>query len=202
MFTGIIEAAGTVRARQREGSNIRFTIAADLAEELRVDQSLAHNGACLTVERVHPEDNCYEVVAIAETLQRTNLGSLQEGNRMNLERCLRADARMDGHFVQGHVDCVAKVTEIQSHEGSWSYYFAVPAGYEALMVEKGSITVNGVSLTIVEAGGSSFSVAIIPYTYEHTNFHELSQGSPVNIEFDVLGKYVQRLLARQTHSSD
>jgi riboflavin synthase len=194
MFTGIIEAAGRIVATREEGSNRRLTIQAPLAPALKVDQSLAHNGACLTVEAVHPAQNQYEVVAIAETLQRTSLGGLREGHVVNLERSLRADARLDGHFVQGHVDGLGYVDRIESQDGSWLFRFRYPDDYAHLLVEKGAICVNGVSLTLVEAGAEHFSVAIIPYTYEHTNFHELAEGEAVNLEFDVLGKYVHRLV--------
>lgn len=192
MFTGIVEALGQLETRADEGGNVRFTFSAPLAGELRVDESLAHNGVCLTIEKLHA--GAYEVVAVPETLSRTNLGHLVPGSRVNLERSLRADARLDGHFVQGHVDAVGTVEEVQDLGGSWVYRLGYPASYAALVVEKGSICINGVSLTVVEAGLSHVTVAIIPYTYSHTTFQDLRVGDAVNLEFDILGKYLQRHL--------
>lgn len=190
MFTGIIEALGTVRAVEKEGSNLQLTIAAHMAAELKVDQSVAHNGVCLTVVAIH--DGSYRVTAIAETLERTNLGQLVIGEPVNLERCLRMGDRLDGHWVQGHVDTVTTCVSVTEHAGSWTYRFKLPERLE-LLVEKGSICINGTSLTIADLDAESFSVAIIPYTHAHTTFHRLRTGDQVNIEYDVLGKYVLRM---------
>lgn len=193
MFTGIVESLGQVQALAQEQANVRLTIRAPFAHELRVDQSVAHNGVCLTVVAV--QNDAYDVVAVHETLQRTNLGSLQPNNAVNLERCLRADARLDGHFVQGHVDCVGIVKHITEEAGSWRFAFTYPEQYAALVVPKGSICINGISLTVVDSEPHNLSVAIIPYTYAHTNLQFLKPGDSVNLEFDVLGKYVKRVLA-------
>lgn len=207
MFTGIIESLGKVAAIRREGSNVHFTISSHISAELKIDQSVAHNGVCLTVVslEVSPNGgNTHTVTAIEETLVRSNLGALKVGDTVNLERAMRANARLDGHMVQGHVDATGvctKVEELDGPEGvsSWYYHFEYPFAAEHLLVDKGSICVNGVSLTVVnpsEAGGkASFSVAIIPYTYEHTNFHELEKGKTINLEFDVIGKYVSKYMA-------
>ena len=191
MFTGIIEELGTVEETINEGTNLRLGIKASFTEELRVDESVAHNGICLTVSQI--SDGLFYVIAIEETLSKTNLGMLQPGSLVNLERSLRADSRLDGHIVQGHVDLSAKVKEISSNGDSWIFVFS----YEDknhLTVEKGSITVNGVSLTIVDSKMGEFSVAIIPHTYENTTFHLLENGDIVNLEFDIIGKYVSRLM--------
>ncbi|MBW6483920.1 MAG: riboflavin synthase [Vicingaceae bacterium] len=192
MFTGIIEALGKVEKIEKEGSNVHFTIKSDLAAELKVDQSLAHNGVCLTVVDVMPTQ--YKVTAINETLQKSNLGYLKIGSIVNLERAMPANGRFDGHVVQGHVDgtaiCVNKVDE----NGSWMFTFKYENN-QHITVEKGSITVNGVSLTVVSAMQNQFSVCIIPYTFENTSFKEIQIGSIVNLEFDIIGKYVERLLA-------
>lgn len=193
MFTGIIEALGRVVETRHEGTNLRLALTAPFLSELRVDQSLAHNGVCLTVDSL--AEGHYTVVAIAETLQRTNLGSVTAGQTVNLERCLRADSRLDGHFVQGHVDAQGQVLEAIDVGGSWSYRIGYPAAYAPLVVEKGSVCINGVSLTVVEAGHAHLSVAIIPYTYHHTTFHALRVGDAVNLEFDILGKYLQRYVS-------
>jgi len=192
MFTGIIENMGVVTALTPEQSNLHITVASDLAPELKVDQSLAHNGVCLTV--VALEGNTYTVTAVAETLKRSNLGQLQVGDRVNLERALALGSRLDGHMVQGHVDGVGKCTRIDSKGGSWSFHFEYEPGPQRVTIEKGSITVDGVSLTVVDSAPGAFSVAIIPYTYEHTRFGSYQVGSPVNLEFDLIGKYVARLL--------
>ena len=192
MFTGIIEELGTVSEVRKENSNLILTIATAFTQELKVDQSVAHNGVCLTVVEI--TGNEYKVTAIDETLKRTNLGSLKPGDKINLERCMKLGDRLDGHIVQGHVDTVAEVTRIEEQNGSWLFYFKYPYNSENVTVEKGSVCVNGVSLTVVESKDHSFSVAIIPFTWEHTNFHTLKTGDFVNIEFDVIGKYVARLM--------
>ncbi len=192
MFTGIIEELGTVSEVRKENSNLILTIATAFTQELKVDQSVAHNGVCLTVVEIN--GNEYKVTAIDETLKRTNLGSLKPGDKINLERCMKLGDRLDGHIVQGHVDTVAEVTRIEEQNGSWLFYFKYPFSSENVTVEKGSVCVNGVSLTVVESKDHSFSVAIIPFTWEHTNFHTLKTGDFVNIEFDVIGKYVARLM--------
>lgn len=194
MFTGIIEAMGRVDNIRTEGGNKHITISCPFTPELQVDQSVAHNGVCLTV--VNIEDNAYTVTAIEETLNCSMLGSLAEGDVINLERCTKVGDRLDGHIVQGHVDQTATVTNIAQHDGSWIFRFSYDAG-EHITVPKGSITINGVSLTVVDSDKGSFSVAIIPYTYEHTNFNTFKVGTVVNLEFDIVGKYVARLLAEK-----
>lgn len=191
MFTGIIEAFGTVEKMEQEQGNLHLSLASDLAPELKIDQSLAHNGVCLTVVAKTPTS--YTVTAIQETLNKTNLGALQVGAKVNLERAMQINARLDGHLVQGHVDVVGVCTEARETEGSWLFSFEYPETVDYVTIEKGSITVNGVSLTVVNSGKNTFSVAIIPYTYEHTNFHQLQKGSPVNLEFDLIGKYISKL---------
>lgn len=191
MFTGIIEAFGTVEKMEQEQGNLHLSLASDLAPELKIDQSLAHNGVCLTVVAKTPTS--YTVTAIQETLNKTNLGALQVGAKVNLERAMQMNARLDGHLVQGHVDVVGVCTEARETEGSWLFSFEYPETVDYVSIEKGSITVNGVSLTVVNSVKNTFSVAIIPYTYEHTNFHQLQKGSPVNLEFDLIGKYIAKL---------
>ena len=190
MFTGIIEAKATIAKATKEGSNITFTMSSGLAPQLKIDQSLAHNGVCLTVTSI--EGELYTVTAVDETLRKTNAGSWTTGERINLERAMLAGARLDGHFVQGHVDCKASCTVVKALEGSWLYDFQFPIEFAALVIEKGSICINGVSLTIFNVGKDTFSVTIIPYTFEHTNFNQLKAGDTVNLEFDVLGKYCLR----------
>ena len=192
MFTGIIEAAGTIEAITREADNIHFTVRSPISGELKIDQSLAHDGVCLTVVALGA--GTHTVTAIRETLDRTRLGDWQTGDRVNLERAMVVGARLDGHMVQGHVDTVGVCTGVQEAGGSWYYTFQYPAEAGHVLVDKGSICINGVSLTVVEPTGETFRVAIIPYTYEHTNFRALAVGSRVNLEFDVIGKYVARLL--------
>ena len=192
MFTGIIETMGTVTQLQKDRSNIHITINSTLAPELKVDQSLAHNGVCLTV--VSLAGDTYTVTAIEETLLRSNLGDLKVGNLVNLERAMSLGARLDGHLVQGHVDQVARCIRIEEADGSWRFYFEYDPGPGRVTIEKGSITIDGVSLTVVDSSPGSFSVAIIPYTYENTRFGEYEVGSRVNLEFDMIGKYVERLL--------
>lgn len=193
MFTGIIEELGTVREIRPEGSNIHFTIESPLAGSLKVDQSLSHNGVCLTVVEVMPGQ--YVVTAVEETLQRSNLGELSVGQQVNLERAMVYGGRLDGHIVQGHVDDTAVCSGIEALDGSWYFSFRYRPTPEHLLVDKGSICVNGVSLTVVNPVEDQFSVAIIPYTYEHTNFHQLQPGSKVNLEFDILGKYLAKYAA-------
>ncbi len=190
MFTGIIEATGTIRRVVPSGSNLDFWIESPLAAELRIDQSVAHNGVCLTVVEISGGE--YRVTAVAETLAKTSLGTWREGSRINLERSLRVGDRLDGHFVQGHVDAVAECIAKESLEGSWLFRFRFPPSFAPLLVEKGSVCIDGVSLTVFEVGRDTFTVTIIPYTYEHTGFGALESGSAVNIEFDVLGKYLLR----------
>ena len=192
MFTGIIEEVGEVVALRDEGSNRVLSVRARMASELKVDQSVSHNGACLTVTRI--QGDAYEVAAVKETLERTNLGLLQVGHPVNLERSLRLGDRLDGHMVQGHVDTQARCTAIGDEQGSWGFRFELPPARH-LLVEKGSICLNGVSLTIAQLDEAGFGVAIIPYTYEHTTFKAMRPGDPVNVEYDVLGKYVERMLA-------
>lgn len=193
MFTGIVEALGTVQQIEKEGENVHFTLTCPFTHELKIDQSVAHNGCCLTV--IKTEGEHYVVTAIHETMERTNLGSWEIGTKVNLERCMQMGGRLDGHIVQGHVDTTAKCTNIEDQDGSWKYTFAYNS--PDVTVEKGSITVNGTSLTVVDSLPNSFSVCIIPYTYEFTNFHQLKVGSDVNIEFDIIGKYVQKLIAQK-----
>ena len=188
MFTGIIEEIGSVKAISREAGNIHFTIAAKMTKELKVDQSIAHNGCCLTVVAIH--DECYQVTAIQETLDKTNLNHWEIGTEVNLERCLVMNGRLDGHIVQGHVDTVATCTHYEEQNGSWKYTFQYKD--EQLTVEKGSITINGTSLTVVDSQEKGFSVCIIPYTFENTNFKNLKTGDIVNLEFDIIGKYVAK----------
>ncbi|GAB2501734.1 riboflavin synthase [Algoriphagus taiwanensis] len=192
MFTGIIEAFGTVKKITREGTNIHFDLETRLASELKVDQSLAHDGVCLTVVSTSPDQ--YRVTAIQETLDKTNLSSWKEGKKVNLERCMPANGRFDGHIVQGHVDQIGKVKRISDQDGSWIFDFEYADSTGNVTVEKGSITINGTSLTCFNSGPGRFSVAIIPYTYEHTNFHQLQVGDEVNLEFDIVGKYIARML--------
>lgn len=192
MFTGIIEQLGTVVKTQKKDSNLDITIDSTFTSELKIDQSVAHNGVCLTVVSI--KDSQYIVTAIQETLQKTNLDSLKVGSKVNLERCMQMNGRLDGHIVQGHVDSTAEVVRIEDKDGSWVYTFRYNATNGNVTVEKGSICVNGVSLTVVNSVENGFSVAIIPYTYEHTNFHTLQVGSIVNLEFDIIGKYVQRYM--------
>ncbi len=193
MFTGIIEALGTVEEIRQEGTNKNFLVASSISNELKVDQSISHDGVCLTV--VRRETGKHWVTAVKETLQASNLDTIKVGNRLNLERCMLNNGRFDGHIVQGHVDQTGKVKSIRDEAGSWIFQFEYTAGKKNVTVEKGSISVNGVSLTCFDSRPGSFSVAIIPYTFEHTTFHDLIVGSTVNLEFDIIGKYVARLLA-------
>lgn len=190
MFTGIIEQLARVDSIVDEGSNRRIIMQSSLTNELKVDQSLAHNGVCLTVEKIH-EDR-YEVVAVKETLDVSNLNQLKTNSLVNLERCMQMNGRLDGHIVQGHVDGIAKVQKITEEKGSWLFTFQLSEPAK-LIVEKGSVCINGVSLTAFNVDDHNFTVTIIPYTYEHTNFHQLKENDDVNIEFDIIGKYVARL---------
>lgn len=190
MFTGIIETFGTVETIDPQGSNINLVIRSNISNELKIDQSLAHNGVCLTVVATTAET--HTVTAIQETLNRSNFGELKPGDLVNLERAMQMGARLDGHLVQGHVDATATCLEIQMLDGSWYYTFNYPSEHAHLLVDKGSICVNGVSLTLVNPNESQFSVAIIPYTYEHTNFKKIAIGNLVNLEFDIIGKYIAR----------
>ena len=195
MFTGIIETLGTLEKTEREGSNVHFTFSSTLTGELKIDQSLAHQGVCLTVVKI--SGNTYTITAIDETLQKTNLGDLQIGDKVNLERCMSANGRFDGHIVQGHVDTTGECTSVKDIDGSWVFEFKHPEAKSFVTVEKGSITINGVSLTVVDSSPSGFSVHIIPYTYEHTTFQYIQPGTRVNLEFDIVGKYVARLMSRK-----
>lgn len=197
MFSGIVEEAATVAAISKNDGNVTLRIKSSFADELTIDQSVAHNGVCLTVVALHP-DSTYEVTAIRETLERSNLGALLLGDHVNLERSMVMNGRLDGHIVQGHVDCTARCEAIEDADGSRYYKFVydiapemVAKGY--MTVEKGSVTVNGVSLTVCDSEPRSFRVAIIPYTFEHTNFRDIRVGSIVNIEFDIIGKYIARM---------
>lgn len=193
MFSGIVEEAAPVVELVRDKGNLHITMMCSFAHELKIDQSISHNGVCLTVVGI--KDDTYTVTAIKETLEKSNLGLLEVGSRVNLERSTRMDARMDGHIVQGHVDQTAVCTKVEEADGSWYYTFEYePAQDDYITVEKGSVSVNGVSLTVVDSKEKSFRVAIIPFTYEITNFHEFKPGTVVNLEFDVIGKYVVRYL--------
>lgn len=193
MFTGIVEDIGIVEKIEKENENVHFTLSCSFTNELKIDQSVAHNGCCLTVVSI--DDDQYTVTAIQETMIKTNLGDWKEGTKVNLERCMTMGGRLDGHIVQGHVDTTAKCVGIEDQDGSWKYTFEYNG--EDVTVEKGSVTVNGTSLTVVDSKDIRFSVCIIPYTQEHTNFHTLKLGDRVNLEFDILGKYVSKLLQKQ-----
>lgn len=193
MFTGIIENLGEVTQLQPDNTNLHITIKSTLASELKIDQSIAHNGVCLTVVDFPTKDH-YTVTAIDETLKKSNLADLKVGSLVNLERCLKVGDRLDGHMVQGHVDTTALCEEIRDDNGSWHFRFSHAEGGHFVTVEKGSVCVNGISLTVVDAHPKGFSVAIIPYTYEHTNLHQLQVGQRINVEFDILGKYIARLV--------
>ncbi|HPP93694.1 MAG TPA: riboflavin synthase [Bacteroidales bacterium] len=193
MFSGIVEEAATVVKLEKEQDNLHITMKCSFIDELKIDQSISHNGVCLTV--VKKDSETYTVTAIKETLEKTNLGLLKVGDKVNLERSVRADGRLDGHMVQGHVDQTAVCTEVKEAGGSWYYTFEYePLKEDYITVEKGSVAVNGVSLTVVNSKPGSFQVAIIPYTYEVTNFHQIKPGTVVNIEFDILGKYISKIV--------
>jgi len=195
MFTGIIECEGELVSKEMEGSNAHLVIRSSISQELKIDQSISHNGVCLTVVALN--EDTHTVTAIDETLKRTNLGTLHAGDKINLERCLKADGRLDGHIVQGHVDTTGICKNIRNEDGSWIFEFEHKKSLENTTVAKGSICVNGVSLTVVDSSPTTFTVAIIPYTYEHTNFRDLKPSSVVNLEFDILGKYVSAYLMRR-----
>jgi riboflavin synthase len=191
MFSGIVEEPGIVTKIKKEQGNVHITIRCSFANELKIDQSVAHNGVCLTV--VKKDNNEYTVTAIKETLEKSNLGTLEVGDWVNLERSMKIESLLDGHLVQGHVDQTAVCTNVEEADGSWYYTFEYDSSKGNITVEKGSISVNGVSLTVVNSKDGSFQNAIIPYTYEHTNFCKLQKGSVVNLEFDIIGKYLTRL---------
>lgn len=193
MFTGIIETVGTVKEIKSEGTNLHFTITSHLSNELKIDQSISHNGVCLTV--VNLGENEHTVTAVLETLKKSTLGNLKEGDQVNLERCTPVGGRLDGHIVQGHVDQKGVCIEKKDENGSWLFTFQYDPSIGNITVEKGSISINGVSLTVFNSTDHSFTVTIIPYTYDHTSFNQIEVGSEVNLEFDVVGKYVARLLA-------
>ncbi len=198
MFSGIVEEAAKVVAIERDGGNVHLTLSCSFVDELKIDQSVAHNGVCLTVVSL-PGDGTYTVTAIQETLDRSNLGQLKVGDKVNLERSMMMNGRLDGHIVQGHVDCTAVCRNVEEVDGSRYYKFEYAVDPELarkgyVTVEKGSVTVNGVSLTVCDSQADSFRVAIIPYTFEHTNFHAIEPGTRVNIEFDIIGKYLSRLM--------
>jgi riboflavin synthase len=196
MFTGIIESLGVVEEIEREGTNIHFTLSCDFSSELKVDQSLAHDGVCLTVTEC--DTKSYQVTAIDETMSRTALGVWARGRRVNLERCVKVGDRLDGHMVQGHVDTIGLLTDVEKLDGSYELTFEHEKKEEWMTVEKGSITVNGMSLTVVKSSESSFSVALIPYTWDHTTMHLLTVGDKVNLEFDIMGKYLSRMLSARS----
>jgi len=203
MFTGITETLARTEKIVKEtlpngkaGSNVYFTFSSKITAELKIDQSVSHNGVCLTVIKI--EGDFYTVCAIQETLERTNIGSLKEGDFVNIERCMPASGRFDGHIVQGHVDCTASCIEVKDLNGSWEFVFEYDKSQQNITVEKGSICVNGVSLTVVQSKANIFSVCIIPYTMENTNFNSIKKGSVVNIEFDVIGKYIAKLTSLKT----
>jgi riboflavin synthase len=192
MFTGIIEKTGTITEVISLGTNRSFWVESDLANELKIDQSLSHNGICLTVEEI--KDGRHRVTAIEETILKTNAAAWKTGDMLNLERCMQMNGRLDGHIVQGHVDCTAECIEVIEKAGSWEYSFTFPESFAAFIIEKGSVTLNGISLTCFNVTNNRFSVAIIPYTFEHTNMSSLKKGDRVNIEWDVVGKYVSRIM--------
>jgi riboflavin synthase len=192
MFTGIVEATGKILSVKKEGTNHRYTVESPLSPDLKIDQSLSHDGVCLTVVKVN--ESTHEVIAVEETLQRSTFGRKKAGAVLNLERSLLLNARLDGHLVQGHVDSMVTVSRIEEKNGSWRFTFQVEKKYAPLLIDKGSVCLNGVSLTVVKPGRRKFSVAVIPFTFEQTNFRLLREGDQVNAEFDVIGKYIQRLL--------
>jgi riboflavin synthase len=193
MFTGIIETTGIVKEIELNGSNKSFWIQSSLTEQLKVDQSLSHNGVCLTVEAIH--NSMHKVTAISETLLKSNLSLLEKGNDINLERCMEMNGRLDGHIVQGHVDTTGSCISVSEKNGSWEFTFEIDEKFASLIIEKGSITLNGISLTIFNLNKKHFTVAIIPYTFKHTNIQNIKTGTLVNIEFDIIGKYIARLAA-------
>lgn len=195
MFTGIIEAFGIVHAIEKRGTNTTYWISSPISDELKIDQSVSHNGVCLTVEEVN--EGRHRVTAIEETLKKTNLSEWEEGVLVNLERCMTFNGRIDGHIVQGHVDTTAACVAKKDAGGSWEFTFKFPPAFAAMVIEKGSISLNGISVTIFDVNVNTFSVAIIPFTFTHTNIQQVKEGSTVNLEFDMIGKYVNRILALQ-----
>ncbi len=191
MFTGIIETLGIIKEIQKDQENLHLTVVSEITNELKIDQSIAHNGICLTVVKI--EQNEYTITAIKETIDKTSIGFWKAGDILNLERAMKLGDRLDGHIVQGHVDQTGVCTNIEEANGSWVFTFEYDSSLQNITIEKGSITINGTSLTVVNSKLNSFSVAIIPYTYEHTNFHSFKIGTVVNLEFDVIGKYIARL---------
>ena len=198
MFTGIVETFGSVEEIIQAGTNRSFWIKSPVSGELKIDQSVAHNGVCLTVDALKP--GLHRVTAIDETLQKTHLGNWKKGSEVNLERCLLMGGRLDGHMVQGHVDCTGTCMSVEDQDGSWVFRISFPEAFAHLVIEKGSIALNGISLTIFNVSRNEFSVAIIPYTWEHTNMHSVSPGDKVNLEFDMVGKYIQRSISLQKMS--
>lgn len=196
MFTGIIETLGEILSVETHGTNKTFVVSSPLSTSFKVDQSVSHNGVCLTVETVGEQS--HTVTAIEETLKKTSLGTWKAGDLVNIEQCLPANGRLDGHFVQGHVDATGRCIEKKTLEGSWEYTISFPPEYAALVIEKGSISLNGISLTVFNVGQDRFTVAIIPYTFEHTNMNRLEEGDSVNLEFDLLGKYILRKLTLES----
>jgi riboflavin synthase len=194
MFTGIIEAIGKIESIEKSGSNKTFWVSSSISNELKADQSVSHNGVCLTVEAV--KENFHRVTAIEETLAKSNLGVWQEGDEVNIERCMVMNGRLDGHIVQGHVDATAVCIDKQDLNGSWQFRFRFPDKFNKLVIEKGSIAINGISLTVFDVDATEFSVAIIPYTFEHTNMKHVSVETTVNIEFDIIGKYVVKMMSK------
>ena len=194
MFTGIIEAIGKIESIEKNGSNKTFWISSSISNELKADQSVSHNGVCLTVEGV--KENSHRVTAIEETLAKSNLGKWREGDEVNIERCMVMNGRLDGHIVQGHVDTTAVCVDKQDLNGSWQFRFQFPDEFSKLVIEKGSIAINGISLTVFNVDANEFSVAIIPYTLEHTNMKHISVGTTANIEFDIIGKYVVKMMSK------
>lgn len=195
MFTGIIETLGNIIAIEQDQSNINIEMACSILNELKIDQSIAHDGVCLTI--VDIKENSYIVTAVEETLNKTTISNWKPNQSVNLERCLKADSRFDGHIVQGHVDTIAQCTQVNQNNGSWLYTFQFSSKFEDLIVEKGSITINGISLTIVNIEKNEFTVAIIPYTYNNTNIQFVKKASFVNLEFDIIGKYIKKALNKQ-----
>jgi riboflavin synthase len=196
MFTGIIEKTGIIKEILSHGTNKSFWVESSIAQELKIDQSLSHNGVCLTVEEI--KNGMHKVTAIEETILKTNLGSWEKDSIINIERCMLLNGRLDGHMVQGHVDCTAACIEVVEKAGSWEFTFAFPEKFAALIIEKGSVTVNGISLTCFNVTNDRFTVAIIPYTFEHTNMSSMKKGDMVNIEWDMIGKYVGRMMKLKT----
>ena len=199
MFTGIIETTGKIISLKKDKANLEIGIESSIAKELKIGQSIAHNGVCLTVEKISSAKKLYLVTAVKETLDKSNLGLLKKGDVVNLERSLKVGGRLDGHFVQGHVDCTATCSDIQKQNGSFIFKFEIQnskSGNQNLLIDKGSICINGVSLTLIEVNKNIFSVAIIPHTFKHTNFSTMKKGDSVNIEFDVLGKYIQKIISK------